>query len=274
MGKLIKAIARAERRAAGMPDDEGPQSLSSDVTQEHPRNFEFYRVLHDFDPATLNGVGRRGTTLSSLDLVVKKGDFVAVLSKSDPMGNPSEWWRCRTRDDRTGYLPGPYLAKIQLRPNVAISPPNVARASSSSIGPPGATTSDAPARSATEPTPTPASAPTSQSSNLPSVSLNPVRPYPQLYTNPTNTTGQNLSAAAAAPTNPSISIAGNGTGVNIAGKSSDISAENFLNSPFSLPRIDPARSDPSRADPSRVIPSFTLPPSPSFPFSNHPRSRS
>jgi peroxin-13 len=38
-----------------------------------------------------------------------------VLSKSDPMGNPSEWWRCRARDGRMGYLPGVYL-EIARRP--------------------------------------------------------------------------------------------------------------------------------------------------------------
>jgi peroxin-13 len=32
------------------------------------------------------------------------------------MGNASEWWRCRARDGRVGYLPGPYLETIQRRP--------------------------------------------------------------------------------------------------------------------------------------------------------------
>jgi peroxin-13 len=47
--------------------------------------------------------------VQGVDLSVKKNDLVAVLSKSDPMGNPSEWWRCRARDGRMGYLPGVYL---------------------------------------------------------------------------------------------------------------------------------------------------------------------
>jgi peroxin-13 len=56
---------------------------------------------------------------------VKKGDMVAVLSKSDPMGNASEWWRCRSRDGRMGYLPGLYLETIQRKPAqiTAGSPP-------------------------------------------------------------------------------------------------------------------------------------------------------
>ena len=50
-----------------------------------------------------------------MEIAVKKGDLVAVLGKSDPMGQPSEWWRCRTRDSRVGYLPSPYLEPIQRR---------------------------------------------------------------------------------------------------------------------------------------------------------------
>ena len=51
--------------------------------------------------------------VEGVDLTVKKGDLVAVLSKSDPMGNASDWWRCRARDGRMGYLPGVYLESIQ-----------------------------------------------------------------------------------------------------------------------------------------------------------------
>jgi len=55
---------------------------------------------------------------------VKKGDLVAVLDKSDPSneGNNAaegDWWRCRARDGRMGYLPAVYLETIQRRPPVA-----------------------------------------------------------------------------------------------------------------------------------------------------------
>ena len=39
-----------------------------------------------------------------------------MLSKSDPMGHASEWWRCRARDGRVGYLPGVYLEPIKRKP--------------------------------------------------------------------------------------------------------------------------------------------------------------
>ncbi|KAJ5097706.1 peroxisomal docking factor component [Penicillium angulare] len=108
MGKLIKALARsqeaeAKRRQQLVGPNGEPQSASLD-----PAKLDFCRVLYDYSPETQESNG--------IDLAVKKGDVVAVLSKSDPMGNASEWWRCRARDGRVGYLPGPYLETIQRRP--------------------------------------------------------------------------------------------------------------------------------------------------------------
>jgi peroxin-13 len=105
MGKLIKALAKNQedeerkRVAAGLGPDGQPLPQALD-----PSKLDFCRVKYDFVPeAGVEGV----------DLAVKAGDLVAVLSKSDPMGNPSEWWRCRARDGRMGYLPSPYLEGIQ-----------------------------------------------------------------------------------------------------------------------------------------------------------------
>ena len=58
----------------------------------------------------------------TLDLSVKRGDLVAVLTKFDPAGHPSEWWRCRSRDGRVGYLPGVYLEEVK-RPSASTSTP-------------------------------------------------------------------------------------------------------------------------------------------------------
>lgn len=44
---------------------------------------------------------------------MKKGDLVAVLSKLDPVsGEQGQWWRCRTRDGKIGFLPGVYMGEI------------------------------------------------------------------------------------------------------------------------------------------------------------------
>jgi len=105
MGKLIRALAASQeeeerRRLAANNQMIGPNGEI--VSTIDPTKLEFCRVLYDFAP-------QEGAAVQGVDLAVKKGDLVAVLSKSDPMGNPSEWWRCRSRDGRLGYLPGVYL---------------------------------------------------------------------------------------------------------------------------------------------------------------------
>jgi peroxin-13 len=112
MGKLIRVLARSQEEemkrqnlqigSNGEPQQVGPS------TPLDPSKLDFCRVLYDYAPDAQNTAG--------IDLAVKKGDIVAVLSKSDPMGNPSEWWRCRARDSRVGYLPSPYLETIQRKP--------------------------------------------------------------------------------------------------------------------------------------------------------------
>lgn len=106
MGKLIKALARSQEEEEKRRMAENPQAFGAPID---PNKLEFCRLLYDFTPDTnMNAV-------QGLDLAVKKGDMVAVLSKTDPLGNPSDWWRCRARDGRMGYLPGVYLEVIQRR---------------------------------------------------------------------------------------------------------------------------------------------------------------
>lgn len=100
MGKLIKTLARSQEEEEKRKMLENPQAGQS----IDPNKLEFCRALYDFTP---------NSNMQGMDLSVKKGDMVAVLSKSDPMGNASEWWRCRSRDGRMGYLPGIYLETIQ-----------------------------------------------------------------------------------------------------------------------------------------------------------------
>ncbi|KAK4978485.1 Peroxisomal membrane protein PAS20 [Elasticomyces elasticus] len=115
MGKLIRALAKSQeeeerRRLAADPQALLGGAAGADQSQPFdPTKLEFCRVLYDFTPEANNAV-------QGVDLEVRKGDLVAVLGKSDPLGNPSEWWRCRARDGRMGYLPSPYLEPIQRRP--------------------------------------------------------------------------------------------------------------------------------------------------------------
>jgi peroxin-13 len=104
MSKFIRTLAASQ-------EEEERKRLAANGGQQleriDPSQLEYCRVLYDYAPQSQPG-GAGG-----VDLEVKKGDFVAVLSKTDPFGAPSEWWRCRTRDARMGYLPSTYLEVIR-----------------------------------------------------------------------------------------------------------------------------------------------------------------
>lgn len=108
MGKLIRALARSQEAQAQRQQEMaiGPNGQPQAID---PAKLDFCRVLYDYTPETQ-------AQAAGVDLAVKKDDLVAVLSRTDPMGNPSEWWRCRARDGSLGYLPSPYLEAIQRRP--------------------------------------------------------------------------------------------------------------------------------------------------------------
>lgn len=116
MGKLIKSLAASQEAEQRRLAESGVMQIGPDgqpiPAPIDPAKLDFCRVLYDFTPES-------GASVQGIDLEVKKGDLVAVLSKSDPMGNPSEWWRCRARDGRLGYLPGVYLEAVR-RPGQAV----------------------------------------------------------------------------------------------------------------------------------------------------------
>jgi peroxin-13 len=103
MSKAIRSLAASAEEEERKRMEAMGQNVPLDVNK-----LEFYRVLYDFTPEA-------GNATQGVDLAVKKGDFIAVLSKSDPLGNPSEWWRCRARDGRLGYLPATFL-EVARRP--------------------------------------------------------------------------------------------------------------------------------------------------------------
>ena len=109
MSKLIRALAASQdaeqqKQLANAPygPDGQPQPLD-------PSQLEFCRVIYDYTPQMQPGQQLQ----EGIDIAVKKGDLVAVLSKTEPTGQASEWWRCRARDGRMGYLPSPYLETIK-----------------------------------------------------------------------------------------------------------------------------------------------------------------
>ncbi|KAL8669352.1 MAG: hypothetical protein Q9224_007745, partial [Gallowayella concinna] len=103
MSKLIRSLASQQQQ------QQQQNQLQAPDRPLDPSQLLFCRVLYDYTPPN-------PSSAEGIDLPVKKGDLVAVLSQEDPTGNASEWWRCRSRDGKVGYLPGVYLQSIVRTP--------------------------------------------------------------------------------------------------------------------------------------------------------------
>lgn len=132
MSKLIRALAKSQENALqqqqGAAGTMTPYDPSAPSRALDPAKLDFCKVLYDFPP---HDALANGTFDAALDLSVKKGDLVAVLDKSDPEAAAqgrdveAEWWRCRARDGRMGYLPKVYLETITRRAAVAPAPAQI-----------------------------------------------------------------------------------------------------------------------------------------------------
>lgn len=128
MSKLIRSLVSQtqnpqQNQQLSLPGPEGQNALNQPID---PLQLTFCRVLYDYEPPNPSAA-------EGIDLPVKKGDLVAVLSKLDPLeGKESEWWRCRSRDGRVGYLPGVYLEEILRKPPKEIEEGRVKTMSDSS----------------------------------------------------------------------------------------------------------------------------------------------
>ncbi|KAK4897799.1 Peroxisomal membrane protein PAS20 [Elasticomyces elasticus] len=112
MSKLIRTLAASQEAEQQRQLANAPYGADGQQQPLDPSKLDFCRVLYDYTPQQQPGQ----QYAEGIDMTVKKGDLVAVLSKTDPNGQPSEWWRCRARDGQVGYLPGPYLEVIQRKP--------------------------------------------------------------------------------------------------------------------------------------------------------------
>ncbi|KAL8811442.1 MAG: hypothetical protein Q9223_001724 [Gallowayella weberi] len=106
MSKLIRSLASQQHQ---QQQQQQQNQLQAPDRPLDPSQLLFCRVLYDYTPPN-------PSSAEGIDLPVKKGDLVAVLSQEDPAGNPSEWWKCRSRDGKVGYLPGVYLQSIVRNP--------------------------------------------------------------------------------------------------------------------------------------------------------------
>ncbi|KAG7194486.1 Peroxisomal membrane protein PAS20 [Scheffersomyces spartinae] len=63
---------------------------------------EFAKAIYEFNPENPN-----------VEIELKPNELVAILSKCDPLGNESKWWKVRSRLGKVGYVPSNYLALIE-----------------------------------------------------------------------------------------------------------------------------------------------------------------
>lgn len=71
----------------------GPLNLDS---------LEFAKALYEFNPENPN-----------IEIELKPKELVAILSKLDPLGNESKWWKVRSRSGKVGYVPLNFLSIIE-----------------------------------------------------------------------------------------------------------------------------------------------------------------
>ncbi|CAO3585728.1 unnamed protein product [Absidia cylindrospora] len=113
MHKLIQRVSsnqqlqqqhmmQQQQQLPGMPAGSG---------QIDPAKLEFARATYDF------------TAESPMELNLKKGDIVAIISKTEPTTNAtSQWWRGRLRDGTMGMFPANYVEIVQKGPAGDSSP--------------------------------------------------------------------------------------------------------------------------------------------------------
>ncbi|CAG8457323.1 4024_t:CDS:2 [Ambispora leptoticha] len=88
--------------ASSFPDETQGQMIKQSTTSGavSPQNLEFCRALYDFQAE------------SPVELSFKRGEIIAILSKTDAWGQPSEWWRGRVRNGSQGLFPSNYVEII------------------------------------------------------------------------------------------------------------------------------------------------------------------
>lgn len=96
--KLITHLAK--QKNLPLPGYPGQPNQPTDLSQ-----IEFGRAQYNFVPEN-----------KEIELELKEGDLVAILSKVDPAGKPSQWWRVRSRNGKTGYIPSNYIEIIKRKP--------------------------------------------------------------------------------------------------------------------------------------------------------------
>ena len=63
---------------------------------------ELARAIYDFIPEN-----------PRIEIALKKNDLMTVISKMNPQGKESEWWKVKTRENKIGYVPYNYIQMLR-----------------------------------------------------------------------------------------------------------------------------------------------------------------
>jgi Variant SH3 domain./Peroxin 13, N-terminal region. len=85
----------------------GPGPIPGTPGAINPANLQFAKALYEFNPENPN-----------IEIELKPNELVAILSKMDPVGNESKWWKVRSRLGKVGYVPSNYLSVIERKAQV------------------------------------------------------------------------------------------------------------------------------------------------------------
>ncbi|KAG0254741.1 Peroxisomal membrane protein PAS20 [Actinomortierella ambigua] len=103
MGRLIRALSRQPEIQQQQQEQQqqqiaaGGQVVAAPV---NPQNLDFARALYDFQAS------------GPQELSFRRGDIIAILSRHDPLGQESQWWRGRLRSGEMGLFPSNYVEII------------------------------------------------------------------------------------------------------------------------------------------------------------------
>ncbi|KAJ3126484.1 Peroxisomal membrane protein PAS20 [Nowakowskiella sp. JEL0407] len=104
ISKLIKRLQQQRLQNGEMnvtPEHSGAASI------QNIKDLEFCRAMYDFVPENIS------------ELELRRGDIVAILTKLDPMGQPSDWWKGRLQSGKIGWFPSTYVEILEKKTNPA-----------------------------------------------------------------------------------------------------------------------------------------------------------
>lgn len=109
LSKAIQMLNEQNRRKQLEMQQQQQQQLQMELQNNRnpfdPLNLQFAKALYEFNPEN-----------PQIEIELKPNELVAILSKLDPMGQESKWWKVRSRSGAMGYVPSNYLSVIERKP--------------------------------------------------------------------------------------------------------------------------------------------------------------